>query len=362
MFNLAISATLALAAAAHAQQYLMVVDSGTPERVALVDPATGAIADLNFIVETTGGPFVMDTPKEALRVGDEIWVSDQAADAIFRFSASATPAYLGQIGGGATGGLDNIRGMGVVGDRVYVCNSGLANGAPGPALVVFDFAGNRITSFPTGVNTSPFDAIEFQGRILISDSTTDDLTLYNTDGTLHAIFHDSSTATDIAFPQQLLVANTGPAGAQEVWAAGFSPPIGIYRYDATGAQVAAYGVGAPRGLAFLDSGELLHTVGAAVRAFLPPAGAPFTLFSLGSAQYANILDLTPTCVADIDDGSGTGTPDGGVDISDLLYYLFLFDAGDLDADVDDGSSTGTPDGGVDISDLLYFLVRFDAGC
>ncbi len=68
------------------------------------------------------------------------------------------------------------------------------------------------------------------------------------------------------------------------------------------------------------------------------------------------------CVADVDDGSGTGTPDGGVDISDLLYYLFLFDAGNIDADIDDGSGTGTPDGGVDISDLLYFLVRFDAGC
>ncbi len=68
------------------------------------------------------------------------------------------------------------------------------------------------------------------------------------------------------------------------------------------------------------------------------------------------------CVADVDDGSGNGTPDGGVDISDLLYFLTLFDAGGLGADVDDGSSTGTPDGGVDISDLLYFLARFDAGC
>ncbi len=68
------------------------------------------------------------------------------------------------------------------------------------------------------------------------------------------------------------------------------------------------------------------------------------------------------CVADVDDGSNTGTPDGGVDISDLLYYLALLDSGDPAADVDDGSATGTPDGGVDISDLLYFLARFDAGC
>jgi len=68
------------------------------------------------------------------------------------------------------------------------------------------------------------------------------------------------------------------------------------------------------------------------------------------------------CVADVDDGSGTGTPDGGVTIDDLLYYLGIFEAGSVAADVDDGSGTGTPDGGVTIDDLLYFLTRFEAGC
>lgn len=32
------------------------------------------------------------------------------------------------------------------------------------------------------------------------------------------------------------------------------------------------------------------------------------------------------------------------------------------ADVDDGTSTGTPDGGVTIDDLLFFLLRFEQGC
>ncbi len=72
--------------------------------------------------------------------------------------------------------------------------------------------------------------------------------------------------------------------------------------------------------------------------------------------------FTISCRSDIDNGSGTGTPDGGVDISDLLYFLFLFDAGNLGADLDNGTGTGTPDGGVDISDLLYYLSLFDAGC
>jgi hypothetical protein len=76
-----------------------------------------------------------------------------------------------------------------------------------------------------------------------------------------------------------------------------------------------------------------------------------------------VVDLAQgTCVADVDDGSGTGTLDGGVTIDDLLYYLDLFAAGDVRADVDDGTFTGTPDGGVTIDDLLYFLLRFESGC
>ncbi len=71
---------------------------------------------------------------------------------------------------------------------------------------------------------------------------------------------------------------------------------------------------------------------------------------------------TPLCVADVDDGSGSGTPDGGVTIDDLIYYLTLFEAGDVQADVDDGSGTGTPDAGVTIDDLIFFLTRFEAGC
>jgi spore coat protein A len=72
--------------------------------------------------------------------------------------------------------------------------------------------------------------------------------------------------------------------------------------------------------------------------------------------------LTVACPADLDDGLGRGTPDGGVDINDLLYFLAQFQGGEPGADLDDGSGTGTPDGGVDINDLLYFLDHFEGGC
>lgn len=81
---------------------------------------------------------------------------------------------------------------------------------------------------------------------------------------------------------------------------------------------------------------------------------------LGSVRVR--LVYAPTCVADFDNGSGLGFPDNGVTVDDLLYYLALFDVGDVNADVDDGSATGTQDQGVTVDDLLYFLDHFAGGC
>jgi hypothetical protein len=90
----------------------------------------------------------------------------------------------------------------------------------------------------------------------------------------------------------------------------------------------------------------------------------FANAGLGGVAADNLVEYRacPRCVADYDDGSGTGTPDGGVTLDDLLYYLDLFGAGDVRADVDDGSGTNHHDGGVGIEDLLYYLSRYDAGC
>jgi hypothetical protein len=68
------------------------------------------------------------------------------------------------------------------------------------------------------------------------------------------------------------------------------------------------------------------------------------------------------CPADLDDGSGTATPDAGVTIEDLVFFLSAFAAGELGADLDDGSGLGVPDQGVTIDDLVYFLQHFGAGC
>ncbi len=63
----------------------------------------------------------------------------------------------------------------------------------------------------------------------------------------------------------------------------------------------------------------------------------------------------PACAADIND-------DRAVDIEDVLAYLALFEDGAGRADLDDGSGTGRRDGGVDVEDLLFFLARLGEGC
>lgn len=87
--------------------------------------------------------------------------------------------------------------------------------------------------------------------------------------------------------------------------------------------------------------------------------APYTVALTGACFPGPVI---PDCVADTDDGSGTGTVDGAVTIDDLLYYITIFQTGAVAADVDNGTSTGTQDGAVTIDDLLYFIVRFQAGC
>lgn len=51
-----------------------------------------------------------------------------------------------------------------------------------------------------------------------------------------------------------------------------------------------------------------------------------------------------------------------VTIDDLIHYLGLFNAGNVEADVDNGTGTGDMDDAVTIDDLLYFITRFNAGC
>ena len=236
----------------------------------------------------TGG----STAKEALQVGDQIWVSDQLRDVIYRFGLDG--AHLGTIG---NSGLDNIRGMEVVGDQVWVTNAGSNQGAPGNSLVFIDIATTSIVG-SAAANGSTWDIINYNGQLLVSDSTSENLEIYDLSGNFVSVFHDSDGLSGIDFPQQMFAKANG-----NVLAAGFSLPSGVYEYDSMGNSlgiVAGDGFG-PRGVLQLGNGEIMWTNGAG---FWVSGGNVFG----GSGQYLNFVTIpTPAGLALLAMGGAVAT-------------------------------------------------------
>lgn len=256
---------------------MLLVDSGR-DVIMRISAFDGSIIQDNFIVDIgAGSPFDFLTPKDVDYVGNEIWVTDQVSDAIFRFSRAG--AFIARIGGGTTGILDNVRGGAVVGNEYWITNDGTANGGLAERVYRYDFSGTLLGSFGT-TGTSPFDVMVRGNEVLISDSATRDIDRYDLSGNfLGALV----SAAAISFVQQM--AQDG----DQVVAAGFSPTAGIYRFDATGAQTGFWANGGTRGVTRFGNGTYGYTVGGVfshidpntnqVTQVLAPAGASFQYFS-----------------------------------------------------------------------------------
>jgi hypothetical protein len=279
--RLALAAALLGSAAAHAQEVLLVVDSRV-NRVFTASPVDGSIQNIAFIQDANDpDTYNFQTPRAAIQVGSEIWVSDQGpnTNAIFRFNLSGQ--YVGTIGGSA-GGLANVRGMRFIDGTVYVANAGSANGAPGASIVRISPDGSILGSFSTlaaggTVGAQPWDVALYDGRLMVSDGTSRGLQLYNLDGTYHGSF--VSGLNNI--PQQIHVRANGNV----LLAANGSQPLGsfgLYELSPAGAVVSQW-TGTPglgtRGVFELANGQyLINEAGGAstVRGFgtIDPLGAP----------------------------------------------------------------------------------------
>ncbi len=248
--------------ATHAQQVLLAVDTQA-NRILQLSPQTGAVINGSFIVDAnSAATYDFQTLRAAVQVGSQIWVSDQSPsiNAIYRFDLGGT--YLGKIGGNvANGGLSNVRGLRVIGDMVYAVNQGTANGAPGPALIRFDFNGNHLGSFATSavggtVGLSPWDVVPYNGRLLVSDGTSRGLQQYNLDGSYFGAFTPGQINN---IPQQMFVRANGNVlmSAQGSTPAG---SFGLYELGTDGAVLRQWtntpGLGV-RGVYELGNGQFL---------------------------------------------------------------------------------------------------------
>jgi hypothetical protein len=264
---------LGLAGPACAQQFVMMPDS-TNNRIVLFSRVDGSVVNSNYFALPGG------TPIHALQVGSEIWVSEQVGDRVARFDLVGN--FLGQIGGGPTGGLDNIRGMGLVGNTVYVTNAGTANNAPGAAVVMYDTAGNAQGNFPTPNASSPFGVLDHLGQLLVSSANAnDDVRRYSYSGADLGTFHNS---TSLNFAEQMDHAANG-----DVLVAGFSSNNVVRLDPSTGNFISSFAAAGARGVFQLDNGNILWTSSAGAQIF---NGTTSTNVYVGGGRYLDVLDLS----------------------------------------------------------------------
>ena len=335
-----------LVAASSASAQLMVPDSGTGDRIMLFSRVDGSIIDLDWITDAGAVGWAFSTPKEACVVGEEIWVSDQLTDSVIRFDMNRQ--FLGQITMHPDGGLlDNVRGLGTDGTKVYltVWPSPVAR----KGVAVYDLAGNP-TDF-WNIQASLFDAEPFQGDVLVSNSDTDAVERYSQAGQFLGNF-----ATGIIFTEQTMVIDDGSVITVSSITA---PPVeGVYHFNADGTLRLfidtqglknQFGEHVPRGAFLLDNGDYfiasstgLYTYNVATATFHDVIKGP-------NAQHIGVLPKQPpACYPDCNG-------DAVLNLSDFGCFTTKFALGDPYADCNG-------DAVLNLSDFGCFTTKFALGC
>ncbi len=263
---------------ASAQPPAVMMPDSTNNRIVLFDPFNGSVVNSNYFPLPAS-----TTPIHAMQVNNEIWVSMQVGDRVERYSL--TGSFLGQIGGGPSGGLDNIRGMGLINNTVYVTNGGAANGSPGSnAVVMFNTSGGSLGSFLASGSSSPFGVFSHQGNMLVSSSSAnDDIHRYTLAGASLGTFHNT---TALNFAEQMTLAVNG-----DILTAGFSTNNVVRLDPNTGALLSSFAASGARGVYQLGNGNILWSSGAGVSVFDVGLGTSSSVYT-GGGRYLDLVNFT----------------------------------------------------------------------
>jgi len=271
--SLSLVAAMALATGSALQAQIVATANATTDKIMGFSPIDGSLVSSDVIsVSPTG------TNISAIAVGLEIWVAEQIGDRVVRYDHGGN--ILGVIGPTFVGaGLDNIRGIALVNNTVYVTNSGTANGAPGSAVVAFDTAGNYLFHFATPNAPSPFSVMSWQGDLLVTGSSNDDVHRYTLAGASVGTFHNST----LSFTHQL-----APASDGNVWVGVFTTGV-VAKLDATtGAQLFSFPASSARGVYELQNGNVLWTNSSGVHIYNVSTNTS-TQVTTGGAYHLNVL-------------------------------------------------------------------------
>lgn len=273
------------------QEHIMVVQK--PYIVSL-DAETGDVIDpqaIDLTALNTG------TPKAVKQIGDEIWVTDQLEDVIYRFDMEGS--HLGTI----VGTMDNIKGLELINNtEVWLTNAGTGNGAPGDAIVRLDAEGSILGSYSTGSKSS-FDIFDTGSDVFISFiNEGSPIERWDYDGN----YIDNVVAPNqLNFAQQIMITASG-----DLLVGNFSTPSGIFIFDVdTGDQLNYWSQTGVRGVMETGDGHILWSNGSGIHR-LDPATGSSTMILSGSAQFFGRVGGSG--------GSGCTTPSLSVETPDPI--------------------------------------------
>lgn len=273
ILRLACTAFTGLAVSAAQAFPLVMMPDSTNNRMVSFDPFDGSLVNSN-VFGLAGG-----TPVHAMQVGSEIWVSEQIGDRVSRWDLNG--AALGAI----TGGLDNVRGMALINNTVYVTNDGTANGAPGAALRMYDTSGGAQGFFATP-NSSPFHVLNYRNSLLVaSDAANDDIHRYSYAGGSLGTFHNS---TSLNFAEQMTYGTDG-----HILVAAFSSNV-IARLDNdNGAILGTYTASGARGVYQLGNGNILWSNGSGAHVIDVNTGGSTQVYT-GGGRFFDLVVPEPS--------------------------------------------------------------------
>ncbi len=294
---------LAATASTVAAQDLMLIPDSVSDRVWAFSAADGSLVTNSYIADpgVVGGINVFDRPLEVLvSATGTLLVTDQFSSVVSEFDANGGFLRVFSLEGVRdTQIMSNIRGghvltIGPHAGDVLVCNAGNLN-----ALTVSqnnikrlnaadgaeetDFAFNRY-----GGIRGPFDVIEYNGSILVSDERARAIVRYTPEGKFDERFVSFFDVPQISFPQQMAIANNGNLLLAE-FSSGF-----ILEFTPQGQLAGQYRPGTLtlfRGVAELDNGNLLVTTGTGVQQ-VTRTGLVVATHATGS-EFRYITRVTP---------------------------------------------------------------------
>ncbi len=244
------------------------------------------------------------------------------------------------------------------GNRLIVTGSFTTAGGIAGVNRIAQWDGTTWSALGTGLNNTGNALAVYRGELYVAG----DFTNAGTAAASHVARWDGANWSDVgggmdAAVEDLVVINEN--GEETLYAVG-----SFITASGSPANRVAYWNGCRWIAAGSGLGVAVTRVGAVNSGPAKGVYIPGAFSAAGGLPAHNLAFLATctACAADLDDGTATGRPDGGVTIEDLLFFLAAYEAGNVAADLDDGSGDGPCDGAVTIDDLLFFLAHYEGGC